>query len=111
MTQVYHSNATTNQHQRKIIQQSSCSNTELAERFGINVKTVAKHKARDCTKDKSSRPKVIHYSLSDIQKEVIRVVRTLTWCPLDDLVDTIKSCFKTQTGGNVYRTLKEYGNQ
>ncbi len=61
MTQVYHSNATTNQHQRKIIQQSSCANTELAERFGINVKTVAKHKARDCTKDKSSRPKVIHY--------------------------------------------------
>ncbi len=46
MTQVYHSNATTNQHQRKIIQQSSCANTELAECFGINVKTVAKHKAR-----------------------------------------------------------------
>ncbi len=109
MTQVYHSNATTNQHQRKIIQQSSCSNTELAERFGINVKTVAKHKARDCTKDKSSRPKVIHYSLSDIQKEVIRVVRTLTWCPLDDLVDTIKSCFKNANRSNVYRTLKEYG--
>ncbi len=53
MTQVYHSNATTNQHQRKIIQQSSCANTELAERFGINVKTVAKHKARDCTKDQA----------------------------------------------------------
>ena len=31
MTQVYHSNAKTNQHQRKIIQQFSCANTELSE--------------------------------------------------------------------------------
>ncbi len=105
MTQVYRSNATTNQHQCKIIQQASCANTELAERFGINVKTVAKHKARDCTKDKSSRPKVIHYSLSNIQKEVVRVVRTLTWCPLDDLVDTIKSCFKNANRSNVIKQV------
>ncbi len=37
------------------------------------------------------------------------MVRTLTWCPLDDLVDTIKSCFKNANRSNVYRTLKEYG--
>ena len=46
MTQVYHSNATTNQHQRKIIQQSSCANTELEKSFDINIKTLAKHKVR-----------------------------------------------------------------
>ncbi len=66
-------------------------------------------KPETALKIRARRPKVIHYSLSDIQKEVIRVVRTLTWCPLDDLVDTIKSCFKNANRSNVYRTLKEYG--
>lgn len=109
MTQVYHSNAKTNQHQRKIIQYSTSTNIELAKRFNINVKTVAKHKKRDDTKDKSSRPNTIHYSLNDIQKEVIRVIRVLTWCPLDDLVDTIKSSFEKANRSNVYRTLKKQG--
>ncbi len=109
MTQVYHSNAKTNQHQRNIIQNSFCSNVELARRFGINVKTVAKHKNRNYLEDKSSRPQTIHYSLNEIQKEVIRVIRTLTWCSLDDLVDTVRSSFKQANRSNVYRTLKAQG--
>ncbi len=32
MTQIYHSNARTNQHQRKIIQHSTSTNIELAKR-------------------------------------------------------------------------------
>ncbi len=47
MPQGYHMNATTNLHSREIIQQSSLSNTELAERFNINEKTVSKWKNRD----------------------------------------------------------------
>ena len=39
-------NATINLHSREIIQQSSLSNTELAERFNINEKTVSKWKNR-----------------------------------------------------------------
>ena len=31
MTKVYHSNAKKNQHQRKIIQQQSCTNMELGK--------------------------------------------------------------------------------
>ena len=88
MPQGYHTNATTNLHSREIIQQSSLSNTELAERFKINEKTVSKWKNRDHLKDKSSRPHTIKRSLTDIEREVIRVVRTLTWIELDDLVDS-----------------------
>ena len=109
MSQVYHSNAKTNQHQRQIIQQSCCSDVELAKLYNINVKTVAKHKKRDFTADKSSRPKLINYSLNEIEKEVVRVVRTLTWCPLDDLVDTVSSSIPHANRSNIYRTLKSQG--
>ena len=73
MPQGYHTNATTNLHSREIIQQSSLSNTELAERFRINEKTVSKWKNRDHLEDKSSRPHTIKRSLTDIEREVIRV--------------------------------------
>ena len=56
MTQVYHSNARTNQHQRKIIQHSTSTNIELAKRFNINVKTVAKHKKETTLRIKARAP-------------------------------------------------------
>ena len=78
MSQVYHSNAKTNSHIREIIQQSNLTNVELANIYNVNVKTIAKHKDRDFINDKSSRPDTIHYTLSPLDKELIRVVRTLT---------------------------------
>ena len=39
--------------------------------------------------DKSSRPHTIKRSLTDLEREVIRVVRTMTWIELDDLVDSV----------------------
>ncbi len=84
MSQVYHSNARTNQHVRRIIQESNLTNVELAANHGVNVKTISKHKNRDFTQDKSSRPNKIYYALTPLEKELIRVVRTLTWIELDD---------------------------
>ena len=89
MSQGYHTNATTNMHSREIIQQSTLTNIELAERFEINEKTVSKWKNRDHVVDKSSRPQTIQRSLTDLEREVIRVVRTLTWIELDDLVGSV----------------------
>ena len=51
MSQVYHSNARTNSHTRSMIQQSDLTNVELSKKYNINVKTVAKHKARDFTQE------------------------------------------------------------
>lgn len=108
MSQVYHSNARTNQHVREIIQKSDLTNVELADKYSVNVKTISKHRKRDYTEDKSSRPNKIHYALTPLEKELIRVVRTLTWMKLDDLVDTISETISKANRSNIYRTLKHF---
>ena len=108
MSQGYHTNATTNMHSREIIQQSTLTNIELAERFEINEKTVSKWKNRDHVVDKSSRPQTIQRSLTDLEREVIRVVRTLTWIELDDLVDSALPSIPKANRSNVYRTLRAF---
>ena len=108
MSQGYHTNAKTNMHSREIIQQSTLSNTELAERFEIDEKTVSKWKNRDHLIDKSSRPHTIRRSLTDLEREVIRVVRTLTWIELDDLVDSVLPSIPKANRSNVYRTLRDF---
>jgi len=109
MCQVYHSNAKTNRHVREIIQKSALSSVELANKYSINIQTVAKWRNRDFSEDKSSRPDTIHYALSDLDKELIRVVRTLTWMELDDLVETVFDVIPKATRSNVYRTLRAFG--
>ncbi len=109
MSQGYHTNAKTNSHSRAIIQQSSLTNIELSKRFEINEKTVSKCKNRTEAVDKSSRPHTIKRSLTDLEREVIRVVRTLTWMELDDLVDSVLSSIPKANRSNVYRTLKFFG--
>ena len=106
MSQVYHSNARTNQHIREIIQKSNLTNVELARKYNVNVKTIAKHRSRSFSNDKSSRPDKIAYALTSLEKELIRVVRTLTWMELDDLTDTIVDVIPNANRSNVYRTLK-----
>jgi len=109
MAQIYHSNAKTNQHSRRMIQQSNLSYRKLASLYSVHVHTIAKWKHRGETKDKSSRPKRIHYALSSLEKEVIAVVRKLTWMPLDDLVDIVASSIPAANRSNVYRTLRDNG--
>jgi transposase-like protein len=95
-------------HSREIIQQSNLTNIELAERFEINEKTVSKWKNRDHLIDKSSCPHTIKRSLTDLEREVIRVVRTLTWIELDDLVDSVLPSIPKANRSNVYRTLRDF---
>ena len=108
MCQVYHSNARTNQHVREIIQKSDLTSVELANKYKINIKTVFKWKDRDFTEDKTSRPSTIHYALSALEKELIRVVRKLTWMDLDDLVDCVSQNIPKANRSNVYRTLRSF---
>jgi len=108
MSQVYHSNARTNQHVREIIQNSDLTNAELAAKYCVNIKTIAKWRDREFLEDKSSRPDKTHYALSPLEKELIRVVRTLTWMELDDLTDTIVDIIPKANRSNVYRTLKAF---
>ena len=51
MSQVYHSNARTNQHIREIIQKSNLTNVELAQNYNLNVKTISKWRDRDFSEE------------------------------------------------------------
>jgi len=60
MKQIYHPNATTNVHIRKLIQNNnSCSNESLAKKFGISIQTTSKWRNRNFVKDVSSKPNTI----------------------------------------------------
>ena len=84
MSQVYHSNAKTNSHIREIIQKSNLSNLELAKKLSVNKKTISKWRNRSFITDRSSKPHNIKYSLSVLDKELIRVIKTLTWWQLEE---------------------------
>jgi predicted transcriptional regulator len=68
----------TNPRHRAIIHGAKASNTTLAHRFGVSTKAIAKWKSRDFVKDKTSRPKTIHYALNETEREIIRVVSLVT---------------------------------
>lgn len=108
MSQVYHPNARTNQHLREIIQKSDLTNVELASKYNVNIQTISKWRGRDFLEDKSSRPDSIHYALTPLEKELIRIVRTLTWMELDDLTDTVEEMIPHANRSNIYRTLKSF---
>ncbi len=108
MSQTYHSNARTNQHIREIIQKSNLTNVELANNYNLNIKTISKWKDRDFIEDKSSRPHNIKTTLTSLEKELIKVVRTMTWMELDDLTDTIVDIIPNANRSNIYRTLKAF---
>jgi hypothetical protein len=61
----------------------------------VSTKTIAKWRNRDFVKDKTSRPKTTHYALNEMEREIIRVVRTLTWLELDDLTDRVARSMAT----------------
>jgi len=107
--QIYHANARTNSHSRAIIQGSCLPLNDIAAQFQVSANTAAKWQNRESTEDKSSRPDTIHYTLNAFEKEVIRVVRTLTWCPLDELTEIIQTSIPYACRSNVYRALVGFG--
>lgn len=108
MKQTYHSNAATNIRLRKEIKESQATNAELAERFGVSVHTVRKWKNRERFTDKSSRPKQIHYSLSEFEQSLLVELRKRTWFSLDEICEAF-SDNPTAIRSAVYRTFKRHG--
>ena len=105
MKQEYHSNATTNVAVRTLIKNSTSSNVELMLRFNISEPTVIKWKHRMENTDRSSRPNSIHYSLSELHRQIIISVRSATWLPLDEVLDVAEQLSLDATRSAVYRTL------
>ena len=104
--QTYHANAKTNEYIRCLIQNSEKSRHEVSRELSLSISTVNKWSSRDSKSDLSSRPYTIHYSLTDIEQEIVASIRKLTWLPLDDLVETIEISIPHAKRSAVYGVLK-----
>ncbi|AFM02517.1 integrase family protein [Bernardetia litoralis DSM 6794] len=103
MPQIYHSNAQTNRNIRIQIQNSTQTNATLAKQFGTSSATISKWKNRDFSEDKSSAPKTIVYALSEVEKELIKKMRTSTWMSLEEVTECIQQVNSTISRSSVYR--------
>ena len=109
MKQAYHSNAITNLHLRTEINKSNLSNDVLAKKYNTSTKTIAKWKKRVLFDDKTSRPKTIHYSLSDLDQLIVTQIRSLTWWSLDEITEIINPEHPQKIRSAVYRTFVREG--
>jgi transposase InsO family protein len=109
MKQDYHSNAKTNVHLRSEISKSSLSNVALSDRYKVSVNTISKWKNRNVFEDRTSRPDYIDYTISDLDKELLIQIRTMTWFSLNEIVEMVFPENPKAMRSAVYRTFVAKG--
>ena len=110
MGQVLHGSATTTEAVRRAIQNSQASLRALAERHGINPKTVAKWKKRDTTADRPTGPRAPHSTVLSVTDEAIVVAfRKHTLLPLDDCLYALQPTIPHLTRSSLHRCLQRHG--
>src|ERR687889_1555031 len=110
MGQVLHGSATTTEAVNRAIQNSQASLRALAERHGINPKTVAKWRKRDTTADRPTGPRAPHSTVLSVQEEAIVVAfRRHTLLPLDDCLYALQATIPHLTRSSLHRCLQRHG--
>jgi len=110
MGQVLHSCATTTHAIRAAIQRSKATAKELAERHGINPKTVAKWKKRAFVHDAPMGPKDPRSTVLTIEEEAIAVAfRKHTLLPLDDCLYALQATIPHLTRSSLHRCYQRHG--
>jgi hypothetical protein len=110
MGQVLHGSATTTEAIRRAIQNSQASLRTLAERHGINPKTVAKWRKRETTADRPTGPRAPHSTVLSVQEEAIVVAfRWHTLLPLDDCLFALQATIPHLTRSSLHRSLQRHG--
>ncbi|MDF2118715.1 IS481 family transposase [Roseiarcaceae bacterium H3SJ34-1] len=110
MGQVLHKRATTTEATRRAIQNSSESLRKLAERYGIDPKTVAKWKKRSSVSDLPTGPKVARSTVLSLEEEAVIVAfRRHTLLPLDDCLYALQPTIKHLTRSSLHRCLLRHG--
>ena len=109
MGQILHARATTTQRQRAVIQQSKESIAVIANRLGVNPKTVAKWRKRDFVEDAPMGAKTPRSSLSPQEQEIVCAFRRKTLLPLDDCFVALKDEIPALTRSNLHRCLQRNG--
>ncbi|QRE75500.1 IS481 family transposase [Methylobacterium aquaticum] len=110
MGQVHHGCATTTAAIRRAIQHSQDSLRQLATRYGINPKTVAKWKKRSSTADCRTGPSEPKSTvLSSEDEAVIVAFRRHTLLPLDDCLYALQATIPHLTRSSLHRCLQRHG--
>jgi len=109
MGQVLHARATTTQRQRAFIQQSQESLVVVANRLGVNPKTVAKWRKRDSVEDAPMGPRKPRSALTEQEQEIICAFRRKTLLPLDDCYVALKDQIPALSRSNLHRCLQRNG--
>src|SRR5271167_3975242 len=110
MGQVLHGSATTTHVIRAAIQRSKATAKELAERHGINPKTVAKWKKRAFVHDAPMGPKEPRSTVLTVEEEAIAVAfRKHTLLPLDDCLYALQATIPHLTRSSLHRCYQRHG--
>src|ERR1700689_4056824 len=110
MGQVLHGRATTTEGVRRAIQHSQASLRALAERYGINQKTVAKWKGRTSVADVPTGPKEPRSTVLSVEEEAVVVAfRRHTLLPLDDCLYALQPTIPRLTRSSLHRCLQRHG--
>jgi transposase InsO family protein len=110
MGQVLHGSATTTYAIRAAIQRSKATAKELAERFGLNPKTVAKWKKRAFVHDAPMGPKQTRSTVLTLEEEAIALAfRKHTLLPLDDCLYALQATIPHLTRSSLHRCYQRHG--
>ena len=110
MGQVLHGSATTTHAIRAAIQRSKAPLKDLAARYGLNQKTVAKWRKRAFVNDAPMGPTVPRSTvLSSEEEETIVTFRQHTLLPLDDCLYALQATIPHLTRSSLHRCLKRHG--
>src|SRR3954471_14008237 len=110
MGQVLHGSARTTAAVRRAIQHRQASLRVLAQRHGINPKTVAKWKKRPSVQDERTGPKEPRSTVLSIEEEAIIVAfRRHTLLPLDDCLYALQATIPHLTRSSLHRCLQRHG--
>ena len=110
MGQILHGSARTTEAVRRTIQHSQESLRVLAQRHGINQKTVAKWKNRTSATDLPTGPRAPRSTVLSVEDEAIIVAfRRHTLLPLDDCLYALQPTIPHLTRSSLHRCLARHG--
>jgi len=110
MGQILHGSATTTEAIRRAIQNSQASLRELAGRYGINPKTVAKWRQRSSVCDAHMGPREPRSTVLSKEEEALIVAfRKHTLLPLDDCLYALQATVPHLTRSSLHRCFQRHG--
>lgn len=110
MGQILHGSATTTAAVRRAIQDSQESLRVLADRHGINPKTVAKWRKRKTTDDTRTGPREPRSTVVTLEEEAMVVAfRRHSLLPLDDCLYALQPTIPHLTRSSLNRCLQRHG--